>query len=115
MDIVALSPGPVRAGPSHSGYASKELTMIIELWMVLAVIGVLRLLFLLSGILYITNRRIGIVEKQFGQMAVKSGFIALKGKAGYQPEVLRGGLHYLIPIQYSVHFAPLVTIPQEPL
>ena len=73
--------------------------MIIELWMVLAVIGVLLLLFLLSGIRYIPNNRIGIVEKQFGQSLVKSGFIALKGEAGYQPEVLRGGLHYLIPIQ----------------
>ncbi len=26
--------------------------------------------------------------------------------------VLRGGLHYLMPIQYVVHMAPLVTIPQ---
>jgi len=86
--------------------------MVIELWMVLAVIGVVLLLLLLSGIRYIPNNRIGIVEKQFGQRSVKSGFIALKGEAGYQPEVLRGGLHYLIPIQYSVHIAPLVTIPQ---
>ena len=86
--------------------------MVINFWIVIAVIGVLLLWLLLSGIRYIPNNRIGIVEKQFGQRSVKSGFIALKGEAGYQPEVLRGGLHYLIPIQYAVHIAPLVTISQ---
>jgi uncharacterized membrane protein YqiK len=67
---------------------------------------------LLSGIRFIPNNRIGIVEKRFGQRSVKGGFIALHGEAGYQPDVLRGGLHYLVPIQYVVHFAPLVTIAQ---
>jgi uncharacterized membrane protein YqiK len=70
------------------------------------------LLILASGIRFIPNNRIGIVEKRFGQRSVRGGFIALHGEAGYQPEVLRGGLHYLIPIQYVVHIAPLVTIPQ---
>ena len=46
------------------------------------------------------------------QRSVKGGFIALHGEAGYQPEVLRGGLHYLMPIQYVVHIMPLVTITQ---
>ncbi len=86
--------------------------MVINIWVVLAVIGVLLLWLILSGIRYIPNNRIGIVEKQFGARSVKSGFIALKGEAGYQPDVLRGGLHYLIPIQYAVHIAPLVTISQ---
>jgi uncharacterized membrane protein YqiK len=36
----------------------------------------------------------------------------LNGEAGYQPNVLRGGLHFLFPFQYTVHIAPLVTIPQ---
>ena len=43
---------------------------------------------------------------------MKSGLIALNGEAGYQPKILRGGLHYLMPIQYVVHAKPLVTIPQ---
>ena len=43
---------------------------------------------------------------------MKSGFIALNGEAGFQPELLRGGLHYLMPIQYVVHTTPLVTISQ---
>jgi len=79
---------------------------------VYAVVGVL-LLIVLSGIRYIPNTRIGIVEKRFSPRgSVKSGFIALHGEAGFQPKVLRGGLHYLIPIQYVVHMASLVTIPQ---
>ena len=70
-------------------------------------------LFLLSGIRFIPNNRIGIVEKRFsGRGSVKSGLIALNGEAGYQPRILRGGLHYLIPIQYVVHTMPLVTISQ---
>ena len=70
-------------------------------------------LVLLSGIRYIPNTRIGIVEKRFSPKgSVKSGFIALNGEAGFQPKVLRGGLHYLMPIQYVVRLAPLVTIPQ---
>ena len=76
------------------------------------IIAALIVLFLLSGIRFIPNNRIGIVEKRFGQRSVKGGFIALHGEAGYQPDVLRGGLHYLIPIQYNVHIAPLVTIAQ---
>jgi len=71
------------------------------------------LLILLLGIRFISNSRIGIVEKRFSfKGSIKSGFIALNGEAGFQPKVLRGGLHYLMPIQYVVRMASLVTIPQ---
>ncbi|MGC1377416.1 MAG: SPFH domain-containing protein [Anaerolineales bacterium] len=73
---------------------------------------ILLILVLLSGIRFIPNNRIGLVEKRFGMKSVKSGLIALNGEAGYQPQVLRGGLHYLMPIQYVVHVMPLVTISQ---
>lgn len=76
-------------------------------------LGAIVILFFLSGIRYIPNNRIGIVEKRLSAKgSVKQGLIALHGEAGYQPNVLRGGLHYLLPIQYAVHIAPLVTIPQ---
>jgi uncharacterized membrane protein YqiK len=81
----------------------------IYLWGALIAIVVI---FFLSGIRFIPNNRVGIVEKRFGARSVKGRFIALHGEAGYQPDLLRGGLHYLIPIQYSVHIAPLVTIAQ---
>ncbi len=78
----------------------------------LALLVIILILVLLSGIRFIPNNRVGIVEKRFGQRSVKGGFIALKGEAGYQPDLLRGGLHYLVPIQFLVHIAPLVTIAQ---
>ena len=77
------------------------------------VLLVILLLILLSGVRFIPNTRLGIVEKRFSPKgSVKSGFIALNGEAGFQPKVLRGGLHYLMPVQYVVRMAPLVTIPQ---
>ena len=84
---------------------------------ILVIVGIILagilLLVLLSGIRVIPNTRIGIVEKRCsGKGSVTSGFIALHGEAGFQPNVLRGGVHYLMPIQYVVHTAPLVTIPQ---
>lgn len=80
--------------------------------LILGLLILIVVLILLSGIRFIPNNRIGIVEKRFGQRSVKGGFIALKGEAGFQPDVMRGGMHYLMPIQYSVHIAPLVTITQ---
>ena len=78
-----------------------------------AALVVVVLLILLSGVRVIPNNRIGVIEKRFsGKGSVKSGLIAMNGEAGYQPQVLRGGWHYLPPFQYVVHMAPLVTIPQ---
>jgi uncharacterized membrane protein YqiK len=89
-------------------------TFLLSVCLPAVIVGVAALvLILLSGIRFIPNNRIGIVEKRFGAKgSIKSGFIALKGEAGYQPNVLRGGLHFLMPIQYRVHIAPLVTITQ---
>ena len=70
-------------------------------------------LYLLAGIRFVPNTRVGIVEKRFAlKGSVKSGFIALNNEAGFQPKVLRGGLHYLWAIVYVVRLVPLVTIPQ---
>jgi uncharacterized membrane protein YqiK len=67
----------------------------------------------LSGIRYIPNKRVGIVEKRWSRKgSVHSGLIALRGEAGFQPDVLRGGLHYMTPFQYRIHIAHLVTIPE---
>jgi uncharacterized membrane protein YqiK len=77
------------------------------------VVAAILVLILLSGIRFIPNNRIGIIEKRFsGRGSVKSGFIAMNNEAGYQPHILRGGLHYRTPIQYVVHTMPLVTISQ---
>ena len=66
-----------------------------------------------GAIRYIPNDRIGILEKKWSARgSIRSGFMALGGEAGFQPDVLRGGTHLLTPFQYRVHRAPLVTIPQ---
>ena len=62
---------------------------------------------------YISNHRVGVVEKLWSRSgSVSGGLIALHGEAGYQPDVLRGGLHAFRPFQYRIHSLPLVTIPQ---
>ena len=69
--------------------------------LLLVVVVVVLILVFISGFLrYIPNSRVGIVEKLVsGRGSVKSGFIALKGEAGFQPDVLRGGWHLFIPFQ----------------
>lgn len=53
------------------------------------------------------------MEKRFSPRgSVESGPIALKGEAGFQPEVLRGGWHLLVPFMFRVHSVQLVTIAQ---
>ena len=87
---------------------------IVPLWLIIAgAIVVLGVGFLIAGLRRVPNNAVGIVEKRFAASgSIATGFIALKGEAGYQPNLLRGGLHWLMPVQYSVHVMPLVTIPQ---
>src|SRR5258708_21663399 len=81
--------------------------------LLLTLIIVAVIIVLLSSVRFIPNNRVGIVEKRFsGKGSVKEGLIALSNEAGYQPNVLRGGIRLLAPFQYNVHLAPLVTIPQ---
>jgi uncharacterized membrane protein YqiK len=89
------------------------LSSVVSLLVVAAMFVVV--LFLLGSIRVVPNNRIGIVEKRWSPSkgSVKDGFIALNKEAGYQPKVLRGGVHFLPAFQYRVHLAPLVTIPQS--
>src|SRR5262249_52109361 len=66
-----------------------------------------------GAVRYIPNDRLGILEKMWSlRGSVRSGFIALRREAGFQPDVLRGGFHFFMPFQYRVHRVPLVTIAQ---
>ena len=85
-------------------------SLSLVLWVALAtfVAAVLLLTFR-----YIPNDRVGIVEKLWSPSgSVTSGLIALNGEAGFQPALLRGGWHVLVPFQYRLHKMPLVTVPQ---
>ncbi len=73
------------------------------------IIGLLWLL----GFRIISNNRIGIVEKWWSfKGSLNEEIIALNGESGFQPLVLRGGIHFLSPLMYRVHQSGLVTIPQ---
>ena len=62
---------------------------------------------------YIPNNQVGIVEKMWSTKgSIDEGFIALNGEAGYEPEVLRGGVHVFFPFMYRIHKSDLVTVGQ---
>lgn len=44
--------------------------------------------------------------------SVKSGLTALNREAGFEPDLLRGGIHFLTPFMYRVRKGDLVLIPQ---
>jgi hypothetical protein len=63
----------------------------------------------------IPNNLVGVVEKLWSASgSVSEGrIIALDGEAGYQAELLRGGIHFgYFRWQYRIHKVPLVTIRQ---
>ena len=66
------------------------------------------------GFTSIGTDEVGIVEKwwSLSGSVPSDGLIALKGEAGYQPEVLRAGVHFKTPFKYKVKKVRLVTIPQ---
>jgi uncharacterized membrane protein YqiK len=90
------------------------MTAVLSLSLVLwAALALFVLLVLLLTFRYIPNDRVGIVEKLWSTAgSVTSGIIPLLGEAGFQPALLRGGWHVLMPFQYRLHKMPLVTIPQ---
>jgi uncharacterized membrane protein YqiK len=75
--------------------------------------AVLALLRIANIFRYIPNNQVGIVEKLWTTKgSIQGGFIALHGEAGYEPEVLRGGLHLFFPFMYRIHKSDLVTVGQ---
>lgn len=82
------------------------------IWIAVAVACVI-LLRISNVFRYIPNNQVGIVEKLWSMRgSIEGGFIALNGEAGYEPEVLRGGLHVMFPFMYRIHRSDLVTVGQ---
>ncbi len=70
------------------------------------------------GARYIPHDRVGVIEKLWSSSgSVSEGhIIALNGEAGYQADLLRGGMHFgYWRWQYRIHRLPLVTVPQGKL
>jgi uncharacterized membrane protein YqiK len=81
--------------------------------MVLAAIVAAGLILLYASIIYVPNSRVGIRERLWSLGgSVQRGLLALDGEAGYEPELLRGGFHFVIPFMYRVHKEDLVLVPQ---
>ena len=65
------------------------------------------------GFRIIPNNKIAIVEKWWSPKgSLNEQIIALNGEAGFQPQIIRGGIHFLTPLMHKVHICPLVTVPQ---
>lgn len=77
------------------------------------IVGVIIFLKLILGFRIIPNNKIAIVEKWWSPKgSLNEQIIALHGEAGFQPQIIRGGIHFLSPLMFKVHICPLVTVPQ---
>lgn len=95
---------PLVSGLGPVAIAGIALFSLVVLAAALYVLGVVR---------YIPNNRIGIVEKLWSPKgSVKHGLLALGGEAGFQPDLLRGGFHFFMPLQYRVHTRPMIVVTQ---
>jgi uncharacterized membrane protein YqiK len=60
---------------------------------------------------YINSNEFGVIEKIWSRKgSVTSGFIALDGRAGFQPNILRTGPHFFLPFLYKIHKQKLITV-----
>jgi uncharacterized membrane protein YqiK len=85
-------------------------TVAIWIAIVIAAIIILRVANIFR---YIPNNQVGVVEKMWSARgSIKVGFIALHGEAGFEPEILRGGIHLFFPFTYRIHKSDLVTVGQ---
>lgn len=67
----------------------------------------------LLGVRYIPHGRVGVIEKKWSTRGslTEGRIIALCGEAGFQGELLRGGIHaFFFPWQYRIHREPLVIV-----
>jgi uncharacterized membrane protein YqiK len=90
--------------------------MTLEQFIALSSVGgvvFILLVICLRGVCYIPQDKIGIVEKFWSTRgSLRDGrIIALNREAGFQADILRGGIHFgYYSWQYRVHRQPLVTV-----
>lgn len=84
-------------------------------WIAVGVAAFAVLVLLWLTVRYIPNNKVGIVEKLWSQKGSLEGgnLVAMNGEAGYQPDMLRGGLAFgYWRWQYKIHKRSLITIKQ---
>ncbi len=92
-----------------------ELNTVLIALSAMGTVILLAMLPFLLGVRYIPNNRIGIVEKLWSRSGSlgEGKIISLQGEAGFQTELLRGGIHFRYwPWQYRIHRVPLTIVPQ---
>jgi len=84
--------------------------------LILAAIGIFvvyLVIFQILGLRVINSNEVAVVEKWWSvRGSLKNSIIALKGEAGYEPELLRGGIHFRSLLMYKIYKYPLITVPQ---
>ncbi len=91
------------------------MTITLLLW-TFGIVLALVLIPWLAGVRYIPHNKVGIVEKLWSPKGSLTGgrIVALGGEAGFQAELLRGGVHAgFFPWQYRIHKEPLVMISES--
>lgn len=77
------------------------------------ILGFYLLVFQILGLRVISSNEVAVVEKWWSfKGSLKDSIIALNGEAGYEPSLLRGGIHFRSVFMYKIHKYPLITIPQ---
>src|SRR6185295_1485829 len=91
------------------------MTSVMWVMIGIAALAAVLLIPILLGMRVIPNNMVGIVEKLWsGRGSLPEGrLIAMDGEAGFQAELLRGGVHFGFPLwQYRVHEVRLTSVPQ---
>lgn len=90
-----------------------EAVLPIILMIVGGLVALYLLIFVILGLRIIGSNEVAVVEKWWSfKGSLKDSIIALNGEAGYEPNVLRGGMHIRSALMYKIHKYPLITIPQ---
>ncbi|MEO8360788.1 MAG: flotillin family protein, partial [Vicinamibacteria bacterium] len=82
---------------------------------ILGGLAAIALLNWLLGVRYIPHSRVGVIEKLWASQGslLEGRILATQGEAGFQADILRGGVHYgFFPWQYRIHRQPLVVVPE---
>ncbi|RDU22643.1 SPFH domain-containing protein [Anaerosacchariphilus polymeriproducens] len=88
-------------------------TFLIPILILGALIVFYLIIFQILGLRIISSNEVAVVEKWWSPKgSLKDSIIALNGEAGYEPTLLRGGIHFKSVFMYKIHKYPLITIPQ---
>src|SRR5437762_8753237 len=91
------------------------MTSLMWVTVAIAVVAAILLIPTVLGMRVIPNNKVGIVEKLWSARGSlpEGRLIAMNGEAGFQAELLRGGVHFGYRIwQYRVHKVRLTSVPQ---